>query len=91
MAWWVKNLAAPEGTKRSALQKVLSLANPPMKGLLMTTRPNRSCAALDEELEQRYAQALELYPKLVEQLTAHMTYNAILGDDFAAPFHGKTE
>lgn len=88
MAWWVKNLAVPEGAKRSAIKKILSLGDPSLKGLLMTTRPNHSCAGLDEELEQLYNQALELYPRLVEQLMAHMTYNALLGDDFAATFDG---
>lgn len=91
MAFFTKTLAAPEGPKRSAVKKVLSLAGPAVCGLLMTTRPNRSCAALDEEMLELYDQALELFPKLVDQLMAHMTYNALLGDDFAASFNGKTE
>lgn len=91
MAWITKKLALPEGTKRAAVHKVLRAASPAVRGLLMTTRPNRSCAHLDEQMLALYDQAAALYPKLVEQVMAHMTYNAPLGDGFGHCFDGRTE
>ena len=89
MAWCTKALAVPEGPKRSMVKKGLYAASPAVRGLLMTTRPNRSCAQLDEQLLALYDQAAELYPKLVEQLVAHMTYNAVFGEEFARTFDGS--
>ncbi|MBQ7800919.1 MAG: zinc dependent phospholipase C family protein [Oscillospiraceae bacterium] len=91
MTWFTKNTAVPEGAKRGALKKGLSLTNPAVRGMLMPTRPNRACAALDEPMLALYEQAVALYPKLVEQLMAHMTYNAVLGDDFGKTFDGKKD
>ena len=91
MARLTRTLTAPEGAKRSAVKKLLTLTAPAIKGLIMPTHPNHRCTDLDGELLALYDRAMELYPTLVEQLIAHMTYNGILGDDFAATFHGKRE
>ena len=52
----------------------------------MGESPNPSCAHLDEDLKARYDEAGKLYPSLLEQLTAHMTYNASLGEAFEKNF-----
>lgn len=91
MAWSTKTMAVPEGAKRSVVRKAMSLANSDIKGQLLPTRPNRSCAALDEEMMARYSWAAELFPKLVEQMLAHMTYNAYLGSSFDHTFDGSGE
>lgn len=91
MARLTKTLTAPEGVKRTTVQKLLTLTAPVIKGLVMPTHPNYKCTDLDAQMLALYDRAMELYPILVEQLMAHMTYNGLLGEDFAATFHGKIE
>lgn len=80
-------LAAPKEKQRkwmrSASQKILPKFTP----FIMHSQPNRNCAHLNEPLKALYDQAAALYPTLLEQLTAHMTYNASLGDAFDKAFH----
>ena len=52
----------------------------------MADQPNENCAHLDEDLKKLYDEAAALYPVLLEQLTAHMTYNASLGEQFDKTF-----
>lgn len=91
MARLTHTLTAPEGVKRNTVQKMLTLTAPAIKGLVMPAHPNHRCTDLDEPMMALYDRAMELYPVLVEQLMAHMTYNALLGEDFAPTFHGKKE
>lgn len=52
----------------------------------MLTPANARCLHLNEEMYLRYCQALERFPRLLEQLQAHMAENAPLGEDFAPDF-----
>ena len=81
-----KFLAAPKGNRRAWLQKAAKKAAPKFTPFIMGESPNRNCAHLDEELKALYDEAFALYPTLLEQLTAHMTYNASLGEEFEKTF-----
>ena len=86
MASVTKWLCTPPGPRRTALNAALHLTGDRFTPLVMTPGPNPRCAHLDEALYRLYLQAAERYPLLAEQLTAHLTYNAPLGEDFLATF-----
>ena len=86
MAAILKFLASPRGPKRTALNAAISITGDKFSQFVMPPMANPNCAHLDEELMGLYQKALEAYPALAEQLTAHLTYNATLGEAFAAPF-----
>lgn len=88
MARFAKHTAIPEGPKRRMIRKTLSLTSPAVKGMLMPAHPNQACAQLDGEMLALYNEAVALFPKLVEQIQAHMTYNAHLGSSFDRTFDG---
>lgn len=80
-------LATPGARGRALMQKAAHKVVPKFTPFIMGEQPNRSCAHLNEPLKALYDEAAALYPILLEQLTAHMTYNASLGDAFDKPFH----
>ena len=82
-----KLLASPKHRQRAWMQTASRKVIPKFTPFIMGEQPNRNCAHLDEPLKARYDEAAALYPALLEQLTAHMTYNASLGDAFGKPFH----
>jgi len=86
MAFFVKLMAAPEGAKRTAITKGVSLAGKELAGAVMTAGPNPKCAHVDEELLVRYQVAVEKFPVMLQQLQALMTYNAPLESEFAQTF-----
>lgn len=86
MAAVTKWLSASDGPRRKALNAALHLTGDKFTALVMTPGPNPKCAHLDNVLNDLYTQAAERYPILSEQLTAHLTYGAPLGEDFLAPF-----
>ena len=55
----------------------------------MTEGPNPKCCHLNDKMLQLYNEALDCYPRLAEQLAAHMDYGAELGEGFAATFNGN--
>lgn len=71
---------------RKALETLLKPMPEVVAHQLMPQHPNHKCFHLDEALLEHYQQALDRYPSLVEQLTAHLNYNAQLGEDFTATF-----
>lgn len=87
----VKAMAVPEGAKRRFVKKALSVTKPSIRHLMIPTHPVRACAALDEEMMMLYNEAAELYPQLVQQVMAHMAYNAYLGSSFDRTFDGTGE
>ncbi len=88
MARFAALLSTPEGPKRAAVKSVLSMTSKKYQLLLMQSKPNPNCAPLDEEFMNLYNQATERYPKLLEQLYAHMTYNGAFGPEFDLTFEG---
>ena len=88
MARTVKALASDSSGKRRMVKRVLKLAAPPIRDLMMPPIPNRSCAHLNESMLALYDQAVERYALLMDQLVTHMTYNAPFGPDFEHTFDG---
>ncbi len=86
MAFCTKVLAAPEGVRRNALRRGLRTASKIYEGLLVPSEPDPACADLDGQLMELYEQAERLYPVMLGKLNAHLTYNAPLGEEFAATF-----
>ena len=86
MAGVTKFLATPKGNRRAWMQKAAKKVVKKFTPFIMGEGPNRNCAHLDEELKTLYDEAFALYPLLLEQLTAHMTYNAPLGEEFEETF-----
>lgn len=76
------------GSNRALLQSTLRLTPGQIRAMIMTDSPNPRCAQLDEALLSLYDQAAERFPGLLLQLNAHLTYNAPLGEAFAAQFRG---
>lgn len=76
------------GNSRPLLQKALRIAPGKAEAMVMTAQPNARCAHLNEPLLALYQEAAELFPKLLLQLNAHLTYNAPLGEDFSRTFRG---
>lgn len=85
MAWATKVLANPSPAFRKIMAAVLQLT-PRYAQLLMPETPDPRCAHLDKDLEDLYHQALVLYPRLLEQITAHLGHGTDLGEEFSAPF-----
>ena len=86
MAASVKLFATPEGARRTALRKSMELMKLPVRSMLMTTGPNRKCAHLDAPMLEIYDRVVSEFPELLSQLQAHMTYNAVFGEEFTKIF-----
>ena len=86
MAAVTKFLATPKGNQRAWMQKAAKKVVNKFTPFIMGETPNRNCAQLAEDLKTHYDEAAALYPALLEQLTAHMTYNAPLGEEFEKTF-----
>ena len=86
MALATRCLAMPQGLPRNVMEKGLHKFGGKYAQFLMTDDPNPICAPLNGKLEALYNTALERYPRLWEQLTAHLAHNAPLGTDFAPEF-----
>lgn len=86
MAFCIHMLAAPNGWRRSIVEKGASMIGSGAQQLVMPESANPRCAALDAPLMALYDQAANRYPVLLEQLIAHLDQGAPLGTDFAATF-----
>lgn len=71
---------------RKAMRKILHFAPAAVADQQMSETPNPRCAELNKGLQAYYNRALERYPKLLEQLLAHMQTGEPLGDDFDPSF-----
>ena len=86
MAFIVKLLSAPEGAKRTVIQKGMGVVAREFTGLMIPAEPNPSCAHLDESLLELYEQAAAQFPEMLSQFQAHMTYTAPFGPEFEPIF-----
>lgn len=86
MAGLIKWLSSPPGLSRTALNGCVAVTGEKFRQHVMQPQPDPNCAHLDGELMALYTQALEKYPIMAAQLDAHMTYNAIFGEEFAPAF-----
>ena len=91
MAFFVRLLATGDGPRRKLLELTLGLSGKELKGMLMTTKPNPTCHALDGQLLALYEQAAEQFPEMLTQLQAHMAYSAPFEEEFALPFGAAAE
>ncbi len=74
------------GKHRKLLGKALSLLPGNAIQHLMLPHANHKCFHLNSAMLDRYAQACLRFPAMVEQLTAHLDYNAPLGEEFDPSF-----
>lgn len=86
MASTNKLFAIPDGPRRTVLRKGMALLGPETAAMLMTTGPDPQCADLDPLLMEKYADAAAVFPELLRQLQAHMTYNGVFGEEFTKKF-----
>lgn len=85
MASAVKLLAMPNGNLRRTVENA---AGSRLRQHFMGRKPNKNCSHLDEALLERYEEAMETFPAMVEALQSHMSHNAPLGQLFEATFNG---
>ncbi len=81
MAYATRLTATPENRVNKLAKKVTSVFRKPRTG-----SDDLAYLARLPQLEAAYARAEELFPKMLEQLTAHLTYNATLKEAFSQPF-----
>ncbi len=84
MAWSLRQLARPGRIFRKVMTFVLGLT--PYSQMLMPEAPDPLCAPWDGELEALYGQALERYPRMLEQITESLRSGRELGEEFKLPF-----
>lgn len=82
----IRLMAAPEGAGRTVLEKGLKLLGKESRGLLLHTKPDPRCTRMNEPLMEHYMQAVAEFPVYLEQIQAHMTYNAPLEQEFDHTF-----
>lgn len=83
MAFATKFLANPNRTRTA---KLLNKLKPGLSDNMIPEGESEELAPYIRELKALYDQALERYPVLLEQLTAHMGTGEPLGEDFAPNF-----
>lgn len=86
MAFYAKLFATPEGPRRAILRKGMGALGSHISSLLMTTGPNPSCCTLNQQMLEYYNRAVEVFPEMLSQLQAHMTYNGLFGEEFTKIF-----
>ena len=84
MVFWSRRFAAK---KRSFTETVLKTAPGTFRQQMMPDHANHRCLHLDEAMAACLKEALDLYPIMAEQLTAHRETGAPLGELFESSFH----
>ena len=82
----IKLLTAPEGPRRTVVEKGFGLVASEFSGMIMTTSPNPQCSHLNPLILEQYEKALAQFPDMLSQLQAHMTYSGTFGPEFDAIF-----
>lgn len=67
---------------RAQTEKILGLLNKKLLDTLIPEEPVEAFARMDSELLRRYNMARVDYPKLLDQLLAHLDHGTPLGEDF---------
>lgn len=81
MAYATRLTAAPENPVKRLTQKVTAVFR-----TAHTNTDEQAYLSVLPLLEAAYARAEALFPQMLEQLTAHLTYNAALKEPFSQPF-----
>ena len=77
-----KVLELPDGKLREAVTGTMSLGSGTFWDMIPKAEPDPVCRQLNEPLLQKYQQAAKCFPDMLLQLSAHLTYNAPLGEEF---------
>ena len=77
-----KALDMPNTLLRTALIKTMSAGSATFRDMVVRPEPDPICRELDQPLFERYERAGMLFPEMLLQLGAHLTYNAPLGEGF---------
>ena len=77
-----KALDMPNTLLRSAVIQTMSAGSSTFRDMVTGSEPDPVCRELDRPLLERYRQAEKVFPEMLQQLGAHITYNAPLGDLF---------
>lgn len=72
--------------KRGLLEAVLKLTNQNVRDHVMGAKANPRCEGLHPELMALYSQAVQNYPRMLQQLEEHMQTGTPLGPDFEPVF-----
>ena len=83
MRFCVHFLSSP---KRAQREKLLGRVKPELCDIFIPETENEEMSLYVDDLVELYGQALERYPRMMEELTAHMETGAPLGEDFAPTF-----
>lgn len=86
MRFATKVMNLPEGVARKGVCAAAGKMGESIRGMVMPTVANPACAYLDAPLFELYRQAVETYPVMLEQICAHLMYNAPLGSEFDGIF-----
>ena len=86
MAALVTWLASERGPGKWALDGAIRITGDQFRHFRMHTQPNPNCAHLNAHLANLYGQALDRYPEMARQLTAHLSHHAPFGEAFMVPF-----
>ena len=77
-----KAMDMPNTLLRTALIKTMSAGSATFRDMVVRPEPDPVCRELDQPLFERYERARMLFPEMLLQLGAHLTYNAPLGEEF---------
>jgi len=86
MAMFTKLFATPEGVRRTAVEKGIRAVSKSHAGMFMAEKPLPLSAPYMADLLACYDRAEEIFPEMLSQLQAHMTYSAPFGEEFKAAF-----
>ena len=79
-------LDMPNTVLRSAVVKTMSLGSATFRDMVAGPEPDPVCREWNQPLLERYQQAGKVFPDMLQQLGAHITYNAPLGNLFEPIF-----
>ena len=77
-----KIMELPEGPVRTAVIKTMGVGSATFRDMVVRGTPDPECAHLNGLLLKKYQQAAKVFPQMLLQLSAHLTYNAPLGEGF---------
>ena len=79
-------LDRPPGAVGKTLVKTMALGSETFRDMIPGQASDTACGHWNELLLERYRQAAEMFPDMLLRLTAHLTYNAPLGEKFDPVF-----
>ena len=85
-ALYTRLSATPEGARRKLLETGIHVLVKELEGMVLTEKPNPRCSHLNGQLYELYQQAMDNFPAYLQQMHAHMTYGALLEEEFSAAF-----